>query len=236
MTHASRKLPATFAALLLAATLPACSILPKQAPAATYQLPLQHPAQARSGIHGPRADGPILVIHSPASNRVLDSDRVIIAQPDGRLAAWQGLRWADTAPVLLRDRLAEAFIQDGRLTVHVDSAAPAAELDLLGALRAFQVEQRGTAPVVAIRLDAQLAERDRAGAGVSRRFEVVHAAASKRETDVIAAFGAASDALAAQVVDWVLEQPTASATGSDARARHADLPSPAAAESSHSTR
>ncbi|HHW2273594.1 TPA: ABC-type transport auxiliary lipoprotein family protein, partial [Pseudomonas aeruginosa] len=72
-------------------------------------------AQAEStprAVPGPGA----LRVYAPESSRVLDSERLFIAQPDGRLSAWQGVRWADPAPVLLRDRIVEAFMRDGRST------------------------------------------------------------------------------------------------------------------------
>ncbi len=209
MNDALRKRPAALAALLLLATLPGCSLLYKQEPAATYQLSLPRSTYAAPSAQA-QPQRPVLVIHTPVSSRVLDSDRVIIAQPDGRLAAWAGLRWADNAPVLLRDRLAEAFIHDARQAVRVDSSSFGSERNLVGTLQAFQFEQRSDASVVAIRLDLRLDDHGQPGKGASRRFEVERTATSKREADVIAAFSAASDALAEQVIGWVAQQPVTS--------------------------
>lgn len=208
MKHALRKISLAVAGLLLAPTLSSCSLLSRPDSAATYQLSSHRPTDAnkQSASHA-RVQSSVLVIQTPASSRVLDSDRVIIAQQGGRLAAWEGLRWADAAPVLLRDKLVEAFVQDGRQVVRVDNTSFGSERELLGTLRAFQFEQRGDAPVVTIRLDLQLDNHDRLIAGPSRRFEIARKPASKRDTDVIAAFNAASDALAEEVVDWVLHQP-----------------------------
>lgn len=142
----------------------------------------------------------------PESSRVLDSERLFIAQPDGRLSAWQGVRWADPAPVLLRDRIVEAFMRDGRSTsVITDSTPMSADMELRSTLRAFQLEYRGTEAIAAVRLDVQLVDPAKRTAIASRRFEAIQATGSKREADVVSAFGVATDILAGQIVEWAVQ-------------------------------
>ncbi len=104
MNTSARMIPVAAVTMTLVLGLSACSVLPKAAPMVTYKLPDYHIAQAEStprAVPGPGA----LRVYAPESSRVLDSERLFIAQPDGRLSAWQGVRWADPAPVLLRDRI-----------------------------------------------------------------------------------------------------------------------------------
>ncbi|HFK9144368.1 ABC-type transport auxiliary lipoprotein family protein [Klebsiella variicola] len=171
----------------------------------TYKLPDYHIAQAEStprDVPGPGA----LRVYAPESSRVLDSERLFIAQPDGRLSAWQGVRWADPAPVLLRDRIVEAFMRDGRSTsVITDSTPMSADMELRSTLRAFQLEYRGTEAIAAVRLDVQLVDPAKRTAIASRRFEAIQATGSKREADVVSAFGVATDILAGQIVEWAVQ-------------------------------
>ncbi|HFH2816315.1 MULTISPECIES: ABC-type transport auxiliary lipoprotein family protein [Gammaproteobacteria] len=171
----------------------------------TYKLPDYHIAQAENtprAVPGPGA----LRVYAPESSRVLDSERLFIAQPDGRLSAWQGVRWADPAPVLLRDRIVEAFMRDGRSTsVITDSTPMSADMELRSTLRAFQLEYRGTEAIAAVRLDVQLVDPAKRTAIASRRFEAIQATGSKREADVVSAFGVATDILAGQIVEWAVQ-------------------------------
>jgi cholesterol transport system auxiliary component len=210
VNHSFCKPLAVFAAALLTLTLPACSILPKPAAMATYKLPDHRPAGTGKELQ-PRDTLGALRIHAPESSRILDSDRVIIASADGRLSAWKGLRWSDPAPILLRDRLAEAFLRDGRMLVSVDADSSTWDLELIGALRAFQFEQRETGPVAVVRFDARLVDRTSLRIVANRRFDVVREVGSKQQTDVVSALGSASDTLAGQVIDWVVRSSVAEA-------------------------
>lgn len=188
----------------LALSLAACSVLPKSEPSATYKLPDYRTGQRAAAQEQRAPAAAALRIHAPESGRALNSDRIIIAEPDGRLTAWQGLRWSDPAPILLRDRLAEAFLHDGRTSVSLGNDHAAADMDLLGTLRAFQFEKRGDAYVVAVQLDARLVDRASLRTLATRRFALVREAAGKGEGEAVTAFGAAADALADQVVAWVM--------------------------------
>ena len=200
-------IPVAAVTMTLVLGLSACSVLPKAAPMVTYKLPDYHIAQAEStprAVPGPGA----LRVYAPESSRVLDSERLFIAQPDGRLSAWQGVRWADPAPVLLRDRIVEAFMRDGRSTSVISDSTPmSADMELRSTLRAFQLEYRVTEAIAAVRvrLDVQLVDPAKRTAIASRRFEAIQATGSKREADVVSAFGVATDVLAGQIVEWAVQ-------------------------------
>ncbi|HEM8019371.1 TPA: membrane integrity-associated transporter subunit PqiC [Enterobacter chengduensis] len=204
MNTSARMIPVAAVTMTLVLGLSACSVLPKAAPMVTYKLPDYHIAKGSTprAVPGPGA----LRVYAPESSRVLDSERLFIAQPDGRLSAWQGVRWADPAPVLLRDRIVEAFMRDGRSTsVITDSTPMSADMELRSTLRAFQLEYRGTEAIAAVRLDVQLVDPAKRTAIASRRFEAIQATGSKREADVVSAFGVATDILAGQIVEWAVQ-------------------------------
>lgn len=190
--------------LLLAATvlsLGACSILPEQAPSDVYRLPTASPARV-----GKAPVSWSLRVVRPKSSETLDSPHIAVIPQGNVISSYKGARWSDPAPVLLRNRLTDAFYGDGRIqSISTDDSNLQADFELGGELQAFQSEYRGAAIEVLIRLDARLAD-DRQRIVASRRFEVHQPVADKQVSAVVAAFGQASDTLAAQVLQWTVEQ------------------------------
>jgi cholesterol transport system auxiliary component len=106
-------------------------------------------------------------------------------------------------PALLRDRLFDAFQADGRVhALSVDDNNLQADYELAGNLRAFQTEYENDRPVVVIRYDAQLVRTGAQRILAARRFEARVPAQGKDVPQVVAAFGAAADQLAEQVLPW----------------------------------
>lgn len=190
--------------LLLAATLlplGACSILPEQAPSDVYRLPTTLPAS--------KGTSPVswsLRVVRPKSSETLDSPRIAVIPEGNVISSYKGARWSDPAPVLLRNRLTDAFYRDGRVqSISTDDSNLQADYELGGEMQAFQSEYRGTSIEVVIRLDARLAD-DRQRIVASRRFEVHQPVVDKQVSAVVSAFGQASDTLAARVLQWTVEQ------------------------------
>jgi cholesterol transport system auxiliary component len=107
--------------------------------------------------------------------------------------------------VLVRNRLLDAFRADGRVfALSTDDKQLQADFELDSELRAFQSEYRDGRPQVVVRLDARLVDTGSRHIVASRSFELRMAASSPAVPAVVQAFGAASDQLAAEVVDWTL--------------------------------
>lgn len=194
----------SFVALLIAGallTLSGCSILPKQEPSVVYRLP--------SATVAGKSAAPVgwsLRVVKPKSSEALDSPRIAVIPEGDVISSYKGARWTDPAPVLLRNRLTDAFYRDGRIpSVSTDDSNLQADFELGGELQAFQSEYRGQAIEVVIRLDARLAD-DRQRIVASRRFEVHQPVGDKQVAGVVASFGQASDTLTAQVLQWTVEQ------------------------------
>lgn len=194
----------SFTGPLLAATLlslSACSILPEQPPSDVYRLPA---AQSASREATPMLWS--LRVVRPKSSETLDSPRIAVVPQGNIISSYKGARWSDPAPLLLRNRLTDAFYRDGRVTsISTDDSNLQADFELGGELQAFQSEYVGPAIEVVIRLDARLAD-DRQRIVASRRFEVRQPVADKPVPAVVSAFGQASDTLAGQVLQWTVEQ------------------------------
>ena len=179
----------------------ACSILPEQEPSDVYRLPTAA-TFSKAATPAPWS----LRVAKPKSSETLDSPRIAVIPQGDVISSYKGARWSDPAPVLLRNRLTDAFYRDGRVqSISTDDSNLQADFELGGELQAFQSEYRGQAIEVVIRLDARLAD-DRQRIVASRRFEVHQPVADKQVSAVVAGFGQASDTLTAQVLQWTVDQ------------------------------
>ncbi len=179
--------------------LSACSILPKADPLAAYRLPPLASAAAPVSASPYRA----LRIATPTASRSIDSERILVLPEGDVVKSYAGVRWSDPAPQLLRDRLLDAFQADGRFPrLSGDNANIAAEVELNGALLAFQTEYRNGQPKVVIVYEARLVDTSTRQQLAARRFAVVVPVAGSKVPEVVSAFGSASARLAGDVVAW----------------------------------
>ena len=191
-------------ALLLAIALAtaACSVLPKAESPDIYRLPAAPLPQAQaSAVHWS------LRVDTPQAERMLDSARIAVFPQGDMVSVYKGARWSDRVTVLLRNRLLEGFRNDGRVAaLSSDDTNLQADYVLSADLTAFQSEYRGKEPMVVLRYDARLVRNNGLKIVAARRFEVTQPVHGTAVPQVVAAFGQAGDALAAQVVGWTLEQ------------------------------
>lgn len=194
-------------ALLVAALASACSILPKPEPVDVYLLPATRTPPAASP-----ALALALRVAKPETSLHLAGQRIVVLPEGDRVSVYKGANWSDPAPLLVRNRLLDAFQGDGRIAaLSSDDRSLHADLELDSDLRAFHSEYRDGRPEAVVRLDARLVAPASLRILASRRFEVRHPAASADVKDVVRAFGAAADALSAEVVAWTLENAAAPA-------------------------
>ncbi len=188
--------------LLLAATLlGACSILPQSEPLDIYLLPAaQLPAQSQQVDWALR-------INSPSSSQLLDGTRIVVLPEPDRVNTYQGVRWSERTPQLLRNRLLDAFQDDGRVqALSNEEQRLQADLELVSDLRSFHSEYRNGIPYALIRLEVNLVDARDQRILASRRFSISQPASDASVPAVIAAFGQAGDQLSRELVDWTLNQ------------------------------
>lgn len=181
----------------------ACSILPPAEPTDVYQL-VPGPLSRMTGVAQQVPWS--LRIDRPKASEALDSPRIAVVPRNSVISSYKGARWSDPATLLLRNQIRDYFTADSRVRgVSTDDSNLQADFELNGDLLAFQSEYRGESIEVVIRYDARLVN-DRQRIVASRRFEVRQPVKSKEVPAVVAAFGAASDTLAGQVLQWTIEQ------------------------------
>ena len=193
-----------------AALLAACSILPAPTPVDTYVLPgaaWQRAATTEHARAHPAASGTALRIARPVADGLLSSRRIAVMPQANRLQVYQGALWSDSPANLLRSRLLDAFLADGRLPWVDTDESPATRVDYLltSQLRAFHSVYENGSPTAVVRIDAQLVDTTSNRAVASRSFLMRQPAASKEVPDVVQALGQASDQLSKDMVDWAVQ-------------------------------
>ena len=181
----------------------ACSILPKAPPADVYRLPSAQAGAAAQAQAQPWS----LRLAKPQASDALNSTKIAVIPQGDVLSSYKASRWSDPAPVLLRNRLLDAFARDGRVPLlSIDDSNLQADFELGGVLQAFQTEYQGTAASVVIRLDALLVGGKDQRILAIRRFEGRQRLSDVQVPAVVGGFGQASDKLTAQVVAWAVAQ------------------------------
>jgi cholesterol transport system auxiliary component len=187
----------------LAFALASCSILPPKQSPDIYVLPQPPATQASDAQPLPWQ----LRVDTPEAVGLLADNGIVVMPEPGRITVYTNARWSDNAPLLVRERLIDAFLDTHRLpAVTSEDDSMHADFVLAGDLRAFQSEYRNGSPVVVIRFDAQLRRGGSRNVLAARSFEVTATPSGVAVPQVVQAFGDACDQLSAQVVKWTLEQ------------------------------
>ena len=187
--------------LLAAGLLGACSILPQSEPLDIYLLPAAAlPARTQAVDWSLR-------LNTPSSSELLDGTRIVVLPEPGRINTYQGARWSERTPQLVRQRLLDAFQDDGRIkALSTEDQHLQADLELVSELRSFQSQYRDGRPEAQFQLDVRLVDVRAQRILASRRFSVRQAASDTSVAAVVAAFGQASDRLSHELVDWTLNE------------------------------
>lgn len=187
--------------LLAAGLLGACSILPQSEPLDIYLLPAAAlPARTQAVDWSLR-------ISTPSSGELLDGTRIVVLPEPGRINTYQGARWSERTPQLMRQRLLDAFQDDARVkALSTEDQHLQADLELVSELRSFQSQYRDGRPEALIQLDVRLVDVRAQRILASRRFSVSQAAGDTSVAAVVAAFGQAGDQLSRELVDWTLHE------------------------------
>ena len=195
--------PKTFfvACTLLAscALLAACSVLPAREPVQIWQ-----PEEAAIAAPPAAADFSLRV-DAPNTSGPLDGTGIVVMPEPGQVSTYKGARWSESPALLIRHRLVDAFMAAKLPAVTTDDDHFASDYSLSGNLRGFQSEYRNGSPVVVVRFDAQLRRGGARNLLATRSFVITQNPSGVDVPQIVAAFGAADDQLAQQVVAWTID-------------------------------
>ncbi|NNF23429.1 MAG: hypothetical protein HKN63_01280 [Rhodobacteraceae bacterium] len=191
--------------LLLTLLLPGCSAISAlgqaSQPLEIYELqtPAVQQAASRRNIE--------LVVEEPSASGALAIERVMIRPAPFQAQYLPGVRWADTAPVMLQTLMVRSLTETGALgSVGRRPVGTAGDYAILSELTDFQAEladQRGGA-VIRVRLILRIVRERDARVVATRTFSVTEGAASTDTDAIVAAFDLATSRLLSDAVSWII--------------------------------
>lgn len=192
--------------VITTALLTACSVIPQQAPVTVYQLPLPIATASTPHATAQTALLPAIRVITPSASPTLNSDRILVSQSPNQLLAYQGVRWHDMAPRIVRNHLAQALKNNNRWqAVTTDDNNALASYQLGGELHAFQVFDNTGERKVVIRFDATVVNTESNRVMAARAFELTEAVTGQDFEAVVKTFGQATDRLGQQLAQWLTQ-------------------------------
>jgi cholesterol transport system auxiliary component len=184
--------------LLGAALTSGCTVFPNPEPPRVMDLAVVRavPAVGQPVMASLRVD-------TPYASEPLAGSRILAKPTPSEFRAYEGTRWRDTGPVVVRDTLVNSLRQSGAYTNVITDTNPAqAELTLVTELSGFHSQIPESGPEVVIELHLQMIH-DRSRATLcTRSIRIVEPASGTSVDQIVEAFGAAGSDLATRVIEW----------------------------------
>jgi cholesterol transport system auxiliary component len=190
--------------LAAALVLGACSSLTgKKEPFTVYAPRYSAPTDAAKGAPVPWQ----LSIDTPVASDALDTPRMLVMPSPGALETYKGARWSDTAPMLLRALMVQAFQQSGRISgVGASTSGLHGDYLLATDLYDFETQYRDGSPHAVIRLNAKLTDSSTNRIVAARAFEADAPVAGSQPAAAATSFEQSLAQLLPSIVDWALTE------------------------------
>jgi len=144
-----------------------------------------------------------LAIREPSAVAQLETQRILVAAPEGESAFFGEVRWTDSMPKLLQARAVQAFENAHYMRVSAgQTEGLSADHQLLIDLRTFQLTG-AEVPSAEIEFAAKIAGED-GKVGAARVFRASVQAKSNGAQDVVKAFDQAFGQVLTELVRWTL--------------------------------
>lgn len=148
-----------------------------------------------------------LVVEEPIASGALATERIMIRPAPLQAQYLPGVRWADTAPVMLQTLIVRSLTETGALnSVGRRPVGTIADYAVLGELTDFQAEPavEGDSATVRLRLVLRVVRESNARVIATRSFAVTEPADGTDADSVVAAFNRACTSLLSEIVPWIL--------------------------------
>lgn len=190
----------TFTALAITAALAGCTVFPDYEPPRVMDIPT--PAVPQHDTH-PAFDT-TLRIDTPQATEPFDSSRILTKPAPHEYQIYGGVRWRDTAPVLLRELMIGTFRQEGRLQGVVNETSPTgSDVTLVSDLYGFHSETGKNGVQVIVSLYTQLMDNRTRQTVCTGNFRITADATGPGIDQVVEAFGRGGEKLGQQLRDWL---------------------------------
>lgn len=188
-------------AMLLAAGVAGCSVLPKREPTQVFA-PSTAPVVV--GADWPTVAWSLLVA-KPSASQQLDTERIAVRPGAGAVQVYDAASWSDPAPELVQTALLRGFEDSGRiLAVARPGSGVHGDYALQSEVRSFTSVYEGGNPQAVVEIYARLVHAADGGVVAARRFREVEPAAGTEVPQVVDAFSRALDRTRDQMIGWTL--------------------------------
>jgi len=144
-----------------------------------------------------------LRVDTPVASEPINSTRILAKPEATEFRIYGGVRWRDTAPVIMRDAMTAALRRSQGFERVITDVSPAeADLTMVTELLAFQSQTGANHSDVVIRLYGEIMENRSRRTACSQVFDIKTSAASNRLDDVIIAFDGAGQRLMNELALW----------------------------------
>jgi len=182
----------------LAGFVAACSAVLPTPSVDTYDL--ARPTVARAGAGRTLQ----VLVPEPASDRAVDTDRIVVRPSATEIAYFSGAQWADRLPRLVQSRLVDALQASGRFrAAGRPGQGLAIDRQVVTEIRAFDYE--ASAHRVVIALSIKLMD-DRSGRVIAAEAFRAEEPSGDDAKSAVAAFDRAQARLLPEIVAWVAKR------------------------------
>ena len=164
----------------------------------------------------PHAFSPVkwsVVVDEPTAARQIDTSRIALMRGPFQVEYYADVEWTDSAPAMVQLLLMQSFQNTGRLPVVAPTRQTlTTDFLLLSNLQKFQVENDASGmPQATVVLETTLLKMPRRTPVATARFEKATPINSKSTESVTAAFDTSLGDVMRHVVEWTLQQGSATA-------------------------
>ncbi|MEQ9547557.1 MAG: ABC-type transport auxiliary lipoprotein family protein [Marinobacter sp.] len=192
----------TMAAIAMSGMITGCTVFPDHEPPRVMDIP----APTLSEQDGKSTLDETLRIDTPQATEPFDSSRILNKPTPDEYQIYGGVRWRDTAPVLMREMLIGALRQDGRFQGVVNETSPiSSDVTLISDLYGFHSESGENGVQVSVSLYAQLMDNRSRATLCTENFRIRTDATGGNIDQVVTAFGQGSVELSQQLIGWLSE-------------------------------
>lgn len=144
-----------------------------------------------------------LRVGTPLASEPINSTRILAKPEATEFRIYGGVRWRDTAPVIMRDAMTQALRKSQGFERVITDVSPAeTDLTMVTELLAFQSQPGTHHSDVVIRLYSEIMENRSRRTACSQVFDIKTSTTSNRLEDVIIAFDSAGQRLMSELAFW----------------------------------
>jgi cholesterol transport system auxiliary component len=186
-------------ATLCATMLTGCTIFPNPEPPRVMDFAPAPLTLGRAGDQQPFS----LRVDTPVASEPINSSRILAKPEVTEFRIYGGVRWRDTAPVIMRDAMTTALRRSQSFKRVITDINPAeADLTLVTELLAFHSQPGANHSDVVIRIYSEIMENRSRKTACSQVFDIKTSATSNALEDVIIAFDGAGQRLVSELALW----------------------------------